>query len=366
MSQDPYDIGEIVATPEKKRPSLRRRVFRAFLTMTVLIGFVTAIGALGVYLIYDHITQPRVPTGQTVFTVPQGATGNDVAMLLAEKELIEHEILFRAAMKFKPSANSIKHGEFTLPKGVSPVQLLEILRNEVPHQLGAETVKVTIPEGLSLAQIAELRDDSEAFMDAAHALDLTAQFGITEDSPEGFLMPNTYFFSYEPTDAELVQRMADQFNKDFEALLQRYPERRMDDKVMLLTIASLVEEEARVDDERPLVAAVIYNRLTQRMPLDMDSTLQFALNKYGQRLLNEDKEVDSPYNTYMHPGLPPGPISNPGVQSIEAAMNPADVDYLFFVSNADGKTHAFSSSLREHNNAVAKYRREIKKQRSGQ
>jgi len=108
---------------------------------------------------------------------------------------------------------------------------------------------------------------------------------------------------------------------------------------------------------------VIYNRLEKNMPLEMDSTLQYILNKYGQRLLNVDKEVDSPYNTYQRRGLPPGPISNPGVESLRAALEPADETYLFFVSNADGETHTFSTTLREHNRAVAKYRKEIRAQR---
>ena len=149
-------------------------------------------------------------------------------------------------------------------------------------------------------------------------------------------------------------------------LLERYPDAQVMDKVSLLIIASLIEEEARLDHERALVSAVIHNRLEKKMPLEMDSTLQYALNKYGQRLLNEDKEVDSPYNTYKRRGLPPGPISNPGIKSIEAALNPADVDYIFFVSNADGKSHTFTSNLRDHNNAVAKFRREIREQRQQQ
>ena len=111
------------------------------------------------------------------------------------------------------------------------------------------------------------------------------------------------------------------------------------------------------------VAAVIYNRLKKNMALEMDSTLQYALGKYGTRILDADKEVDSPYNTYRYRGLPPRPISNPGVASLRAAMDPAEVEYLYFVSNADGKTHTFSRTLREHNKAVARYRREIRQQR---
>ena len=175
-------------------------------------------------------------------------------------------------------------------------------------------------------------------------------------------MPNTYYFDEAPDSAKLLRRMLDQFKADFAVLQAEHPEAAAD-PVRVVTIASLIEEEARVDEERALVSSVIHNRLEQGRALQMDSTLQYALNKYGQRLLNEDKDVDSPYNTYKYPGLPPGPIANPGVASLRAALAPAESDFLYFVSNADGKTHTFSKTLREHEAAVAKFRREIREQR---
>src|SRR5690606_27570431 len=148
--------------------------------------------------------------------------------------------------------------------------------------------------------------------------------GFEVSTYEGFLMPNTYFFEQEPEAHALALRMLEQFRIEYEKLLREFPDQAERDPLEVVTIASLIEEEARVDDERPLVASVIYNRLARNRPLELDSTLQYALNKYGQRLLNVDKEVDSPYNTYRNPGLPPGPISNPGPASLRAAMNPAE------------------------------------------
>jgi UPF0755 protein len=363
MSDPMYDIGEISEPPSGKSPFLRRWCIRFFMICIMLTIVLVGTGAFGSFVLYDHITQPRIGSDEVMFNVPQGATGNDVGILLAESGLIEHELFFRIAIHLSRSNTSIKHGDFILQKGKSPVQLLEILRTSVPQSVDEQNVKVTIPEGLTLAQIAALRNEPEAFLLAVESLDLWEQFGIAPISAEGFLMPNTYFFNEEPSEQELVKRMVDQFNKDFDSLLEQYPEMKAEDKISILTVASLVEEEARLDEERPIVAAVVYNRLSRKMPLEMDSTLQYILGKYGQRLLNEDKEADSPYNTYMNRGLPPGPISNPGAKSIEAAMNPADVDYIFFVSNADGKSHTFTSNLRDHDKAVAKYRREIKVQR---
>ena len=366
MSDDLYDIGDLPNTSKPVRPSLGRWLFRLALVCVLLLVLAGGATGFSAYLLYDHISQPRAVGDKMPFTVPPGASGNDVGALLADQGFVEHELFFRVAMRLSPSGESIKHGDFLLPKGVSPVQLLEMLRTNIPIALEKQTVRVTIPEGLTLNQMSELRDRPGQFLAAAASLDLFDQFSISAQSPEGFLMPNTYFFSNEPGEHELVQRMADQFNKDFAVLIERYPDQANVDRVAILTVASLVEEEARLDEERGFIAAVVYNRLAKNMRLEMDSTLQYVLGKYGQRLLNEDKEVDSPYNTYKYRGLPPGPISNPGIKSIEAAMNPDDVDYLFFVSNADGKSHTFSTTLREHNAAVAKFRRDIKKQRREQ
>jgi UPF0755 protein len=176
-------------------------------------------------------------------------------------------------------------------------------------------------------------------------------------------MPNTYYFEKRPSERDVIERMAAEFEKTYAALVRECPPPEGRDKLVIITVASLVEEEARTPEERSKVAAVIYNRLKKGMPLQLDSTLQYALNKYGQRILYDDREVDSPYNTYENPGLPPGPISSPGLDSIKAALQPADADYLYFVSNADRKTHTFSSSEADHLRAVNHFRKEIAPQR---
>jgi UPF0755 protein len=149
-------------------------------------------------------------------------------------------------------------------------------------------------------------------------------------------------------------------------LLTAIPGAERYDKLSIVTVASLIEEEAKISEERPLVAAVLYNRIEKGMPLQMDSTLQYALGKYGQRMLDSDKEIDSPYNTYRNKGLPPGPISSPGVDSLRAALAPAQRDYLYFVSNADGTSHTFSSTYEDHLKAVSQFRRDIAVQRQEQ
>jgi UPF0755 protein len=262
------------------------------------------------------------------------------------------------------SDTPIKHGAYELFRGLSARELLHLLLQGPSRHLTANQYKITIPEGLSISQTDELLEADGAFVEAARNSDSMGRLGILADTLEGFLMPNTYFFDEKPEPPALVERMVDQFEKDYEILLAQNPGAQHLDKIHVVTIASLVERETRVEEERSLVAQVVYNRLKMDMPLQLDSTLQYILNKYGQRMLNQDREAQSPYNTYLNRGLPPGPICSPGISSLRAAMAPADVPFLYFVSNADGRTHTFSATLEEHNRAVARFRRDIAPQRN--
>lgn len=356
--------------PRKGR-SCGRIVVRVLFYLLLALAAVLFLSATAAYLAYDHVTREGTPREPVDIAIPAGATGRDVARLLASHGLVEHELLFRAAVRLDARAGgggSIKFGPYRLHRGLSPLQLLRLLYGGPNRPLSPDELppdqRITVPEGLTMAQIAALFDDPEVFMAQTARPDLLERVNVAAPTLEGFLMPNTYFFfDSKPTEAQVVERMVDQFCKEYAALIEEHPEAAGRDLIEVVTVASLVEEEARVDDERALVASVIYNRLKRGMPLQLDSTLQFALNKYGERLLNRDKEVDSPYNTYRNAGLPPGPISNPGVASLRAALRPAESDYLFFVSNADGTTHTFSRTEREHAEAVRRFRREIAPQR---
>ncbi len=361
-------------TPDPKLGKRRKK--HPFLFWRILFGLIFLVWAclgLGVigagvlaFVIYDHVLQPGVPGPPVEVVVPAGASGRDVGLLLSQSGLIEYEGFFRLATRLDKSGKGIRYGTYELPKGLSATQLLKRLQEGPSRETGKDRVKVTIPEGLTIVQVAALFDDSDDFIKAAADADLIASLGIEAETLEGFLMPNTYFFDGPPSPREAVERMVAQFKRDYDRILAEIPGAEAYDKRSIATVASLVEEEMRADEERSKAAAVIYNRIEKGMPLQMDSTLQYALGKYGERMLYEDKEVDSPYNTYKHAGLPPGPISSPGVASLRAALAPAQADYIFFVSNADGRTHTFSSSAAEHQKAVARYRREIARQRREQ
>ncbi|HIJ66629.1 MAG TPA: endolytic transglycosylase MltG [Candidatus Hydrogenedentes bacterium] len=348
--------------PRRERFCLRI-VLKCCLYLVALLLLIGTVGAVLALLAYRHVTEPGTAGEPIRVTIPEGITATEVGTILAENGLIEHELFFRMALKIDGAHEPIRHGKYDLPIGLSPLELLERLYAGPTLESFVDQFKVTIPEGLTVTQMARLFDTPEAFVEAAADPGLINRLGIDALTLEGFLMPNTYFFPEQPTEREVVQRMVEQFERTYAALLDAIPEAAGRSKMEIVTVASLIEEEARTDEERPLIAAVIYNRLEKNILLQMDSTLQFALGKYGQRLVNDDKEIDSPYNTYKRPGLPPGPISNPGEASLRAAMKPSNDKYLYFVSNADGKTHTFSVTAREHEQAVARFRRAIRQQR---
>jgi len=354
----------VSASPQKPKRSCLRIAVRVFVVLFALSILLVIAAAFGAYLLFDYVTGKGTAGPPVRVEVPAGVTGNQAGALLADAGLIDHEILFRIATRLDTVKTPIKQGFYNIPAGLSPTEILRMLQ-EGPNIADAP-FKVTVAEGQTIRQTASQLKDPDAFIRAASDPELIRSLGLKVSSLEGFLMPSTYFFTEDPKPEELVRRMLEEFKARYADLLREIPQAASSDMLEVVTIASLVEEESRVDDERATIASVIYNRLERKMTLDFDSTLQFALDKYGQRLLDSDKQVDSPYNTYRNTGLPPGPISSPGVASIRAALQPLDTEYLFFVSNADGKTHTFSKTLSEHNDAVAKFRREIAIQRRAQ
>lgn len=333
----------------------------------VIVLAAALLAGAGAYGLYRHVTEPGTPGSLARVAIQPGQTGKSIGATLARSGLVKHRVLFRLAIRLDGTYAPLRHGNYDVPMGLSPMEVLQILYDGpnvvLPPAQQPPAVVVTIPEGLSITQVAALFGDADAFFDAAHDAALIEGLGVEAPSLEGFLMPNTYFFDPAFNEADAVERMVGQFHDEYDRLLDEESVEGDVDILEVVTVASLVEEEARIDEERGIIAAVIYNRLKKGMRLEMDSTIQYALGKYGQRLLYEDKEVDSPYNTYKIVGLPPGPISNPGVESLRAALKPADVNFLYFVSNADGKTHTFSRTMREHTDAVRRYRKEVSKQR---
>lgn len=291
------------------------------------------------------------------FVVPPGVPLAAIADTLAAHEIIDWPGLFTLYARLKGAAPRIKAGTYELPRGAGWSEALEAL---VAGRV--VTVPVTFPEGWTarqiasrLAPLAEVSEDSAAqrLLDPA----LADSLGAPGPTLEGYLLPETYRFAMRLS----LERMAFEMLEDYEAIWTAERRAALDSLGMtereLVTLASIVQAEARWQDEMPLISAVFHNRLRRGMPLQADPTVQYALETHHSRLLFKhiDQVADNPYNTYTHAGLPPGPICSPGVSAIDAALGPADVPYLYFVAQSDGR-HVFSRTLREHNEAIRRLR----------
>ena len=292
-------------------------------------------------------------------TIPPGSSFAAATDSLARAGLVRAPILFRAYAKLRGRDRDIKAGTYALRQGASWSELVEALA----RGQGVEK-PITIPEGFEIREIAPLLSRAlgtpvESVYAATRDTTLRRRLDVPAETLEGYLFPDTYRFPYGTTAreavAEMVRRFEEVWQDAWDERLQTLAMRRHD----IVTLASIVEKEARLAEERPVIAAVYHNRLRTGMPLQADPTVQYALGAHRERVLYRDLEVESRYNTYKHPGLPPGPIASPGRASIEAALYPANVPYLFFVAHPDGH-HEFRRTFQEHTQA----RREVQRARN--
>lgn len=297
---------------------------------------------------------PDKKAEEFIFSVPSGQTVQCIAVDLQRAELIKSRRFFILLARITGKEEEIKAGDFRLNTGMKTSQILKVLSSgQVLLQ------QFTVPEGLHIRQVALLLEDrgviqSQSFVQACSSRKLIDEYDVPFDTLEGFLFPDTYVVAKGLGAEEIIRIMVERF---FERLGRIKPPPYTDQELKQgVIIASLVEREAMVDEERPLVAAVFYNRLARNKRLESCATVQYILGKTKERLLHSDLRTPSPYNTYLHAGLPPGPIANPGAASLQAAFYPADVDYLFFVSRGNG-THHFSSTYEEHLRAIKRYNR---------
>ncbi len=283
--------------------------------------------------------------------VDEGDTLASVADKLEEAGVISSPTLFELKARLEGAATEIKPGEYQFEPGEDAGKILETLSTGD----SVSAFEVAIPEGLTLTQTARTVEEqsaipAEEFEAAAKKTD--HGYAFLDDSAiettEGFLFPKTYKFEKGADAPTVVDRLLEQYRVETKNLdFARAKERLGLTEYQVVTIASLVEKESANPAERPLVASVIYNRIRANMPLQIDATIQYALGKPKEKLTLADLEVGSPYNTYANPGLPPGPIANPGRESIEATLQPAQTDYLYYVLEAGGEEHFFTNDYDE-------------------
>lgn len=292
--------------------------------------------------------------------VPPGASFGSVLDSLDAHGLVGNRLFLKLRAKVTGADRAVHAGRYEIARGTSHADMLRLLGEG--QQL---EVRFTVPEGLTIDDIAELAENrlgipADSFAAAARDSALADSLGLAARSLEGFLRPDTYQLPGEITARELVRRLAMEFLQVWKPEWDARLDTLQLTRPQLMALASIVEGEARVDTEREVIAGVYHNRLRIGMALQADPTVQYAImlrtGERKKRLFEKDYEFESRYNTYLHPGLPPGPVNSPGLRSIEAALYPDTVPYLFFVAQPDGR-HVFTRTYREHLRAVAEARR---------
>ena len=326
--------------------------------VTLMVLAILACSAFLAWRVHQFLTvPPETPGREVVVTIDQGMAFDQIAGLLYKQSVVSDPLAFKLLARVTKQDGRLKAGEYRLSTGLPPMQVLDLL---VSGQ--AILFRLSVPEGLTMRQIARLAEQigigsAASFDKAARDPELLAKYNIPSDNAEGFLFPDTYLFTRKPgNDArQVVEAMLAQFVKH---AAKAWPDGPPVGKALFdaVTMASLVEKETAQPGERPRIAGVFVNRLRLKMLLQTDPTIIYGLgDKYDGTLRRANlDDPKNPYNTYQHPGLPPGPICNPGLESLKAAAEPEVHDLLYFVSKNDG-SHQFSKSLEEHNTAVAKY-----------
>ncbi|MBU2562923.1 MAG: endolytic transglycosylase MltG, partial [Actinobacteria bacterium] len=293
-----------------------------------------------------------VPAGVEVeFEIKEGTALKEIASLLEEKGIIDNAFLFRLFVEQRGKEGSLIPGIYTIETNSEYEMVLDKIAAGTP----VFTYKFTIPEGFTRKEIIEKVTQDVHFIEyedmeeAVYNNNYDYDYLEGASSLEGFLFPKTYEITIDDSARKIVEKMLDQYRIETGSLDYSFADKNGFSHYEILIIASMIEKEAYVAEERGLISAVIHNRLDINMVLGIDATLCYGLDKWNEDLTNADKDIDFPYNTYMYAGLPPTPICNPGLASIEAALNPAAVDYLYFVvTDSEKHTHSFASTLEEH------------------
>lgn len=315
---------------------------RKILVLAVLILIISVIG-IGWW---NNALQPASPENNTfrTFVVSDGVGVRELGNRLKKEGLIKDPVVFFLYVRKEGLDKKIQAGDFRLSPSMSVTEIV----NELQH--GSADKWITVREGVRASEIAEILEESFVTYESSWDQKL--------EDEEGFLFPDTYRFPREASIEMIINTMKNTYEQKVASLGIEDPySPAMSEAV---TMASLIERESRVDSEKPLIASVIQNRIDDGVALDIDATLQYIVGKKNGKWWNvptgEEKAVKSPYNTYQNPGLPPGPICNPGIESIRAALNPAESEYYFYIHEPSGQVH-FAKTLQEHNVNVDKYLR---------
>ncbi|MEQ1756105.1 MAG: endolytic transglycosylase MltG [Micropepsaceae bacterium] len=328
-----------------------RFLLRTFFVLFLLVALIGGVGAWHVWSEFEEPGPDSVDgSPQTVVSLPKGTGLSRIADTLEEQGVIGNSLIFRAGVMYYGKASALKAGEYAIPSGASPRQIMDIL-----IEGKAIVYKLTLPEGLTTAMALDLV-----------AKNTSLEGTITRTPAEGTLLPETYVFSRGTARDALIEKMEQDHTAILNGLWQtRAPNLPFSTKEEAVVLASIVEKETGVASERPRVAAVFVNRLRKGMKLQSDPTIIYGISQgvpLGRGIRQSELEKATPYNTYVIIGLPPTPIANPGKEAIKAVLNPAPTEDLYFVADGSGG-HAFAATLADHEKNVQNWRL-IEKQRA--
>jgi len=325
---------------------------KGFFSLLLLLGGIFLFFSIHLLLyLYMPFQKEEV---HKIVDIPDGAHMRVVADLLAKEGLIHYKEYFIVLGKLTQTEKSIHPGEYDFHTRMLPLDILALLRKGKIIQY-----EVSIPEGYSSYMIADLLEekrlaDKEVFLQLVHDQSFIQSLNLNVKSLEGYLFPSTYFFPRRIKTEEIIKKMVSTFIQEYSPDIDEAAAQLKMSRHEVVTLASIIEREAGLEEERRWVSAVFHNRLKKNIPLQSDPTVTYEMKGFSGKITKKMLLTKTPYNTYRIKGLPEGPIDNPGKKSLLAAVHPAPVDFLYFVSKNNG-THYFSTSLKEHNKAVKRY-----------
>lgn len=325
----------------------------------VILIIITCISILAITHTYVFIATPTTPARPIMIEIKSGTSAWEISQELKTSGIITDSYMFMAVALVTRKATHLQAGTYVFEGKHFPLDIMHIL-----FKGRTLRYRVTIPEGANIFDIGEIIAATglitkQDFIQSAQEEDTTKFFGIDAPSMEGYLYPDTYFLSPHMTALEIMSKMVGRFNEVYTHEMKQHADTTKMSTTEIVTLASIIEKEAVFNQEKPIISSVFHNRIKKNMLLQSDPTAIYGIDNFHRRITPRDLLRKSPYNTYRHPGLPPGPICNPDKYSLNAALWPARTDYLYFVSQGNG-SHYFSKTLREHNKAIVKSRKSRK------
>ena len=352
-----------------------KRTWRWFVPGALIAAFICIGILLGVVLFVARALGAATPSNTTVrIAMEPGTSPRMLATKLQQAGLIRSDTVFTAYLRWKKEGSRFQAGVYEWAPGVSLDDMIRDLNEG--KIVKSERLRITIPEGFTVLQIAHRIAEFKGtdVGQVVEILNATSDWNSVSVASipvlpgmnyrlEGYLFPETYELGKDATVREIIQKMVTELDKRLTQLPTGWQDKLKERGLtfhQMLTMASLVEREAALEEERPLIASVIYNRLNNRMPLQIDATIQYLFEKPKERLVGKDLQIISPYNTYLVSGLPPGPIASPSLSAMQAVIEPAQTNYLFYVTKKDGsRAHLFATTFEQHmiNNELSKQKR---------